>query len=132
VTVDSAPSCSGEVSLKIVNKGLSDLKLMNAVLVETPDYSITSKNEEYIGNIDSDDYENVEFTIDCNKNYVELKLKLEYLDANNVRYNEEYDIPMKVSKTQKGKGTKVIGILIVIAIVAGGIWYYKRKHKKKK
>jgi len=132
VTVDSAAACSGEVSLKIVNKGLADLKLMNAVLLETPDYTISSKDEEYIGNIDSDDYENVEFSIECNKNYVELKLQLEYLDANNVRYNEEYDIPMKVSKSKTGIGKKIIGYLIVITIVAVGIWYYKRKHKKKK
>ena len=93
---------------------------MNAKLIETSEYSVTSKDEEYIGSVDSDDYETVDFTIECTGNSADLKLELEYMDANNVGYTDEEIIPLKIKQAKNG-GSYKVGIIIVLVIVGVGI-----------
>ena len=51
---------SGTVVLKIINRGLTNIKLLTAELDEGEGYEIMSQPEVYVGNIDSDDYETVD------------------------------------------------------------------------
>ncbi|HLF54130.1 MAG TPA: hypothetical protein VI612_00225, partial [Candidatus Nanoarchaeia archaeon] len=62
LTVDStkfeSKKVPGTVSLKVVNKGVVNLKYMTVKLVQMPDYEVLStSNEAYVGNLDSDDFE---------------------------------------------------------------------------
>ena len=79
----------GEIAVKIVNKGVSDIKLLNVKLEESDSYSIISPSEVYVGNIDSDDYETADFTLfvkNTKEKKAVLPITLEYKDANNVEY----------------------------------------------
>ena len=124
------------MTIKIVNKGLNDIKLMNVKLMESEDYNILSKSEEYVGSIDSDDYETIDFTITAKKD-TDLVLDLEYMDANNVKYTEEQNIPLNLLSREDAQklsngGNGFVGVLIIIIIVGAGIFFYIRHKKKKK
>ncbi|HLD33914.1 MAG TPA: hypothetical protein VJB66_04255 [Candidatus Nanoarchaeia archaeon] len=142
VTIDQTTINSdnrhGEVTLKIVNRGLTDIKLMSAILEESDDYSVTTP-EIYVGNIDSDDFETVDFTIGL-KSYdsvVALPVVLEYRDITNKKFKETVIVSL-VTGSSGLVLTIIFGLIrfvITIAVLAGigygGYWYYqRRKHKK--
>jgi len=54
---------AGEIVIKVVNKGVTDVKFMNIQLAESDDYRILSTDEVYLGNIDSDDFETAEYNL---------------------------------------------------------------------
>lgn len=131
---------TGNVVIKFTNKGLTDVKLLNVKLKQSNDYSIISNVEDYIGNIDSDDYETTEFKINVkktDKEKVPLKMELEYRDANNNLYTEDVSVDLKLySKKQSQqlgleKKSSATGIIIVLVIVAAGLFFYIRYRKKK-
>ncbi|MFC1728643.1 COG1361 S-layer family protein [Nanoarchaeota archaeon] len=142
ITVDSSmvydTGETGDVVLKFVNKGLNDVKLMSVTLDESSDYDIISKKEVYIGNIDSDDYETAEFRLKvrkAKKGVTTLKLKLNYLDANNKQYQENVDVALRIISAKKlglnegSAASRLVGFILVVVI---GYFVYKRWEKKKK
>ncbi|MBW2993690.1 COG1361 S-layer family protein [Candidatus Woesearchaeota archaeon] len=130
---------SGKVTLKFINKGLIDLKLMNIKLDESDGFEIVSSDEVYVGNIDSDDYETAEFDLYVKgwKSEVILPIIIDYMDANNQRYRDKEDVILKLYSSGKAKKYGLeekgsVGVLIVIMIAGAGGYYYWRKRKKKK
>jgi len=128
------PNMNGDVGIKIVNKGVSDIKFTNIILQENECYTILSPHEVYLGNIDSDDYETAEFKLHmqgCNN----LPIILSYKDANNQEYIEEHTLNMKLFSEKEAikfgliqKSNKV-GILLIIIIVVGGFYLWRRYKK---
>lgn len=132
----SSPGSPGTVVLKVINKGIMDLKYLNARLVSTEQYDVLSpSNEEYIGNLDSDDFETIEFIIKPKVKDIRLNVVVDYKDPYNKDYSKTYDLPLRVvSKAELGEskfpwGTAII-VLLVIAVVL--YWWYRRRKKKKK
>lgn len=130
----------GTVVIKFVNKGLTDVKLMNIKLKETENYEIISTEEVYIGNIDSDDYETADFKLylkDAEDDMVDLPLEITYKDANNEDYEADPVLKLKLYSQSEAKklglaqGSSFVGILILVILVAGGFFGY-RKWKKRK
>ncbi len=131
---------AGEISVKFVNKGSSDIKFVYATLQNSKEYEIVSPAGVYVGNIDSDDYETAEYTIyvkRTRKKSLTLPLLIEYRDANNKLYTENMNINLKLYSASQAKryglikSNKAIGFFITVIIVAAGIFFY-RKYKKKK
>jgi len=133
----------GEVTIKIVNKDVNEIKFLNAKLAESGDYRIISPNEVYVGNIDSDDYETAEFKMFVKKTKdkkIVLPVTLEYKDANNKEYIDELKLELQLYDASEAKkfglvnGNGKIGIFITILIVVVGFFIYRiwRKRKKKK
>lgn len=133
----SAAKTSGDVTVKFVNKGTTDIKFLYAKLAETDYYDIIGPEEVYVGNIDSDDYDTADFEIYLKKGKgkVILPLNVEYRDANNQFYKISVKLPLKIIPPEisgeKGGGSKFVGFLIVLAIVGAGIFFYRRWRKKK-
>lgn len=133
---------AGEITVKIVNKGLPDMKFVNVRLANSSKYRVISPSEVYIGNIDSDDYETADFKL-----YIErasdkkiiLPLAVEYKDANNKNYKNvvNLELPLYSSSEAKklglteGNGSFKWVVLIILA-VAGffgyRMWKKRRKH----
>jgi hypothetical protein len=137
------PKKRGEVAIKIVNKGVNDVKFVNVKLAESKDYTIISPKEVYIGNIDSDDYETAEFKIFVKKateGTVILPLTLEYKDANNLGYTKKVNLKLPLYSASEAKklglvkGNSKTGLLIVVVIVTVGIFAYRKwkRGKRKK
>lgn len=139
---DINPETKGTVTVKVVNSGLSDVKFAYLSLKDTDAYETLSPKRVYIGKIDSDDYEEVDYDIflhETKEGIITLPLTLEYKDANNKEYSEVFDLEMRIytpeEKQKLGleqKGSAWTGIIIVLVIVGVGVWLYKKRKNKKK
>jgi hypothetical protein len=147
VVIDSSDLVSGKkngkVSFKFVNRGVTDLKFVDVLLEETQDYEIISAKEEYVGNIDSDDFETVDFTIYLSnnnnaktENSVEFPIKITFKDANNIDYEKSVKLTHKIyTEEQKGIAQSRSAAIITIAVIAIiVIWlayrFWERRRKK--
>lgn len=138
LTVDSTDFESktkpGTVSLKIVNKGVVDLKYVTVRVTQTPEYDVlSSSNEEYVGNLDSDDFETVDFIIKPLAASPRLQVQVEFKDPYNTNYNKVYDLPLRIiTDKDLGKGKSPIGTIIFVLLIAGGAayWWFRRKKKR--
>jgi hypothetical protein len=139
VIIDSSEITSkdkvGTVTLKVINKGITDLKYLNARLVSTDQYEVlSSSNEEYIGNMDSDDFETIEFLIKPKTDNARLNVVVDFKDPYNKEYSQTYDLPLRiVSTADLGQSSFPWGTTFVVLLVITGIiyWWYKRRKKKK-
>jgi len=125
----------GTVTLKVINKGITDLKYLNARLVSTDQYEVlSSSNEEYIGNMDSDDFETIEFLIKPKTENVRLNVIVDFKDPYNKEYSKTYDLPLRIiSKADLGQSSfPWTTVFIVLLVIAGVIYWWYRKRKKKK
>ena len=137
---------AGKVSFKFVNKGVTDIKFLDVVLKETDDYKIISSNEEYIGNIDSDDFESADFSIyltgsgDSKSKVIEFPLHITFKDANNVDYSKDVKLKYHIrTAAERGEAKSRSGLIIfvaVIIIIVGWIvyrsWEKRRKARQQK
>lgn len=124
----------GEITLKFVNKGVSDLKFLDIALLDDESYEVLSTKTDYIGDLDSDDYRSETFTIQTKSNDVQLKLSIDYKDENNKEYAYTATVPLEYNKIQtagnsKGSTGTIVIILIVIIV---GIYFWRRSRKKKR
>ena len=131
----------GNIVVKVVNKGVTNIKFTNVKLMPNKDYKILSNGEDYLGNIDSDDYETAEFNI-----YVEnkkdkkiiLPIVIEYADANNNNYKTDMNLEMPIYSASEAKrfglveGNGKVGFFIVILVVVAGLFIYRRWSKGRK
>jgi len=130
----------GTITVKIVNRGLTNLKLMSAKLEESKKYSVSSQEEVYVGNIDTDDYETIDYTISVSSydKIIDLPIKLSYMDSTNKKFSQDYTLKLKTQSNGLiltiigGIISFVIKAAIVIGIIYGAYWWYKRRKKNKK
>jgi hypothetical protein len=138
LTVDStkfdSKTVPGTVSLKVVNKGVVNLKYVTLRLVQTADYQILStSNEAYVGNLDSDDFETVDFTIKPLVESPRLSIQLDFKDPYNVDFSQQYDLPLRIiTEKDLGKGGFPWGTVVIVLLIIGGViyWYFRRKKKR--
>ncbi|MBW2995822.1 COG1361 S-layer family protein [Candidatus Woesearchaeota archaeon] len=131
----------GKVTVRFVNKGVTDIKFLNIRLKESEDYEIISPAEVYIGNVDSDDYETADYDlyVKTREDIVNLPLVVEYMDANNNKYSSVESLELRQYSSSEAKKyglakERGIGGAIMFLIVVGGlgiyIWRQKKKGKK--
>jgi len=143
-TIDSseinAKKKQGEVVVKITNRGLTNIKLLSASIEESEGFEIMSEPEVYVGNIDSDDYETVEYELKI-KTYektIELPIEVNYRDSTNKQHKQSVNLELKtyskgiVSTIISG----IINVVIILAIIVGMVfafkWFLKKRKKKKR
>lgn len=129
----------GTISISIANKGISDAKFMNVKLIDHSGFNLLSKNEIYIGNVDSDDFETIDFDVYVSpdtENELLFPLVLEYKDANSKAYQleQEVRVPLYTLKEAQTMGLipkqSYTGLIIVaIAIIAFAAWRIVKRKK---
>lgn len=130
----NGPGSRASVEVKLVNKGFSDIKFLNVILAETKEFEIVSNPESYIGELDSDDYETADYTLQLSnkaRDHVTLPLTVEYRDAVGTFYTDNIELNLKIGK----KKSPVVGILVwivIIALIVGGIIYIRKRRKKRR
>lgn len=78
----------GDVIIAFSNIGASEIRYSSMELVPTSQYDVVSPPRTYIGNLEPDDFETVDFKIKTKTSKaIDLKLKLKYKTA----YNEEFE-----------------------------------------
>lgn len=126
----------GVVTIKFVNQGVGNVQFLTAELLDSEDYEVITSNKEYIGDLDSDDFESVDFRIKLNEEKkVDLLLKAYYKDSLNKNYAQEFKLPLEM-RTAKELGistngtASTIGIILLLAVIA--YFVYKKYRPKKK
>ncbi len=129
----------GTVTLKFVNNDIANIKFLTVNLEKSQDYEILSSDKEYIGDLDSDDSETVDFKlkVNTNKNSVDLPVLITYKDSLNRDYSEKIVLTMPIrSAAELGirqDNILLISIGIAILIIVGFIIYkrWRRKNAKR-
>ena len=127
----------GEISLTFVNNDVGDIKFLTIELLESDNYAILSTNKEYIGDLDSDDFESVDFKIrlKTKQRKITLPLIIDYRDALNKEYHKEISANLNIlTAKEAGKKTTSTLSIIIWLVILGGLGYgvYKKYFKKKK
>lgn len=130
------------LTIKIVNKGLSDAKFLEVSAGSSTNYIILSQNKVYIGDVDSNDFQTAEFSIFINakaSNNINFPISVKYKDFANKEYNEDFDVKLRVySRDQAQKlglisknNTLYIVVIIVVLIIVFFIYRAIRKRRRK-
>ncbi len=128
-----------KISLKIINKGLADVKFLETEAGSSTSYSLLSQNKVYVGDVDSNDFQTVEFEIffkDSSQSTINLPISISYKDITNKEYTEDYTIPLKVYNQKQaqelGLVSKSYTSYIVIAIVVIAVLFLIFRRFKRK
>jgi hypothetical protein len=74
---------TGDIVLNIINNGETNIKFLNLIIPQKENFVIIEGKEQYIGNLNSDDFETAKVKVHLNGNSTSFKLpvKLEYENA---------------------------------------------------
>jgi len=90
---------TGKVIVSVSNIGPTDVKFMTLKIVDGDGYTVIGKSQEYLGNLESDDFETAEFSVNVDfssKGEVPLKVILDYRDTYNLKKTDEIFLPLPV------------------------------------
>jgi len=124
----------GTVRLQVINSGIANIKYATVRLVSTPDYEVLApSNVAYVGNLDSDDFETVEFMIRPKADKPSVHVELDYKDEYNKDFKQQFTLPLRIlTPRELGQESSPIGLILFAIVIAGGIVYYLRRRKRKK
>jgi len=130
---------SGEIKIKFVNKGTSPIKFLNVVLEENDDYKIVSSSQDYIGKIDSDDYDTATFRIylkQLKNGKVNVPISYEFSDGNNKKYRVDETLQLIIYSSAElgtggGSAWTIIFAIVAIALIYLAYREWAKKRKKK-
>lgn len=113
----------GKVSISLSNIGVDQVKFVKLNLKPSDEYRIISSPELYLGNIDSDDFENAEYDlyVQSKNRIVPLKLELEYKDPLNNMYKEEFDLELPLYTSAEAKKLGLIPSTNIVSMYIGFI-----------
>lgn len=124
----------GQISLKIINKGLGEIKFVS-VKILPQGFELASGEKVYIGTIDSDDSDFATFDVIFNSNSPSLSAIVEYKDFDNQDQKQTISLPVKVYTKEQAlsvgliKKSKTGFYIFVVAILIIG-WIAWRQYKK--
>ncbi len=127
-------------SIKIINSGLADVKFVYLGVSDSKGIKILSEKEQYIGDIDSDDFDSVEYRIYINEDAsgtINLPVILKFRDATNKEFTESKNLILKTYSLKQAqdlglvKKTNYTIYIIIGILVLGYIGYRIRKKRKK-
>jgi len=128
---------AGDVTIKIVNSGLSPVTFLKVTLLESPAYQILSPAQRYIGEVDVGDFETEEFALRAKAENPILAFELEYRDAQNQRFTTAALLEVPVYSAEEAqhlglvKKNTLLPAIIVIIILVGAVLVYKKRRKRK-
>jgi hypothetical protein len=134
------PKKKGKFTLSISNTGSSDLKYLTLEIVPSDDYVVLSKNKEYLGNLESDDFETSEFEIypAADKLSLPVDLVIAYKDKFNNAYSDKKQVVLglyspedmkKYELAAKKSNMWMVVVLLGVLLVA---WIFYRRWEKKR
>ena len=137
IIVDTEDQIIGQqatINIRIINKGLADARFVSLSL-DSEDITFLNEKSEYVGTIDSDDFEVSSFDILYNNRRPNLEVKLEYKDFDNTQQQITKDISLKAYTREeainlgliKRSNTMTYILLILAALI---VWYILRRVKR--
>ena len=127
----------GITTIRFVNNNVGDIKFLTVELLESPDYKILSPSIEYIGDLDSDDFDSVDFRIrlTTNKNEINMPVKVNYKDTLNEEYSENLNLTLNLKNSEEAGNSNILFrwyTILIIVIILALLFYFYRRHRIKK
>ena len=127
-----------EFFVKITNKGLSDAKFVE-IEVGSGQYNLLVGNKQYIGDIDSDDFDSVKLNAFFDRNVgnsVNLPVTVIYRDDLNNQYREDFNVNLDLYTEDRavelGLMERQVGKSYIVGIVLIVVLYFIYRRLKKK
>lgn len=127
----------GTAIVKVVNRGLSEAKFLNVKAADGRTVRVVSPKEFYVGNLKSDDFDTIEYTLFVQGagSNAEFPLTLSYRDANNNQYEQEIKVNFRLYSdaeiSQLNLEPKAsfnwLPVIAIIVVAAGAYWFFIRK-----
>jgi hypothetical protein len=128
-------------SIKLINSGLADVKFVYLTVNDINGIKFLSEKEQYIGNIDSDDSDSLEYFVYINKDsskIINLPVILQFKDTTNKEFIETKNIVLKTYSLKEAqdlglvkKPNYTISIIIGILILSYFIYRIRKRRKSK-
>lgn len=126
----------GSLTFKVVNGGILDSKFVKTTILPSNNFEIDSPLLQYIGDIDSDDYETVTYNIKPKTpGTISMPIIITAYDALGNEYNYTSNIEIKVYSEEEAKKVGLIktnnfvAVLIILLIVLAAYTIYKKVRK---
>ncbi|MBI2047208.1 hypothetical protein HYT26_03535 [Candidatus Pacearchaeota archaeon] len=134
---------SNTLSIKIINNGLSDVKLLTIKLNDVIGTDMLSQQEIYVGELSSDNFDSAEFKIFVSDNapgVLNLPVELKYRDAANNELKETKSLGINAYSKEEAislgliKRSNTFAIIITIAVLILAYILYRiiRKRRRQK
>jgi hypothetical protein len=128
----------GSLSIKIVNSGLSDIKFAYLIMGSVAGIQFVSDKEQYIGDISSDDFDDVEYKVYVSAgapSLISLPVTLKYRDATNKEFEEQKEITLRVYSLKEAQEKGLIekpNYFIFVGISSVVLLYILYRVRKKR
>jgi len=131
---------TGKLNIKIVNKGLADARFVS-LSIESEDITILSEKSEYVGTIESDDFESASFDVAYNKKLSTILVKLKYKDFDNNEQTISENIALRIYTKEeaiekgilkKSNATLYIAVVLVLFLLWMLFRFVRRRRKRLK
>lgn len=129
-----------KITVKVINKGLGDVKFLN-VMINPAGFTLLSENQQYIGQLQSNDFDSVDFDVVVNQNSqnrISPSVTVNYEDIAGNKYAETKLLDLRVYDTNeaislgliKRNNTPYIILVLILLIIL--FFIYRRIRKRKK
>lgn len=128
----------GKVTMSVSNTGSSDMKYMTLEIMPSSTYVVLSKNVEYLGNLESDDFETAEFEIypTAKELILPLEFVMRYKDSFNKAYEEKQQVKLQLYTSDELKKYELapkqsrgwMAVLLLLALVI--VWAVYRRWER--
>jgi len=129
-------------SIKIINSGLADVKFLYMKVNKVSGLNFVSEREQYVGDVDSDDFDSVEYKVyidDDALNRIRLPVILKFRDATNKEFTETKDVYLDIYSLKQAQELGLVAkpsytyyILAGIVVVFYFGYRIRKKRKMKK
>jgi hypothetical protein len=118
-----------KLTVKIINKGLADVRFLEINLGGSSYYNILSSNKVYIGDVDSNDFQTTDYNIffkDSSLTNVDIPVTINYKDITGKEYTQNSVISSKVYSqneaislglVQKSYTVYIVVIIVVLVLI---------------
>jgi len=132
---DNIVGKQGKISLKIINSGFGDIRFVSVRIIPE-DYTLLSDSIDYIGTVDSDDFETATFDVIFNGKDIRFIALVEYKDFENNKILDNVNLPVTVYTTEEAIELGIIkksniGTVISVVVTVVLLWILWRVMKKR-
>jgi hypothetical protein len=127
---------TGDITVTIINNGPANIKFLTVDLQDSSDYEIIGSKKQYVGDLDSDDFESISFKLKILNEMKEISipLKIQYKNSMNEDYSESINLAIKMVSSKdlgvKSNNTSSIIIAVIVVLLVAYIIYKVYKKKK--
>jgi hypothetical protein len=125
---------TGAVNFRFVNRGEGTAKFVKVEVQDSSNYTIRSGESVYLGDMQSDDYQTAETTVytESGTGSITLPVEVTYQENGQEKtFTENVNVNVLTAEERQmyntGSGSPVVPIVVVLVLVAAGVYYWRKR-----